>query len=43
MKKNNAEMNGGKKFSHFMKHYFGYLVLALCCAFVTVVIVGVSL
>lgn len=42
MKKNKREVSNGKKFGHFMKHYFGYLVLALCCAFITVVIVGIG-
>ena len=42
MKKNNNDVKNSKKFSHFMKHYFGYLLLALCCAFITVVIVGIA-
>lgn len=41
MKRNKNEVSFGKKLLHFMKHYFGYLVLALCCAFMTVVVVGV--
>lgn len=43
MKKNNKEVGFGKRFAHFMKHYFGYLVLAFVCALITVVIVGVEL
>lgn len=42
MKKNNNDVSFAKRIGHFMKHYFGYLVLALCCAFVTVVIVGMA-
>lgn len=42
MKKNNIEVSKGKRFGHFMKHYFGYVVLALICAVITVVLVGVS-
>ena len=42
MKRTNNETKKRNKFGHFMKHYFGYLLLALCCAFITVVIVGIS-
>lgn len=40
MKKNKKDVSSGKKFSHFMRHYFGYLLLAVCCAFVSIVIIG---
>lgn len=43
MKKNNTEgVSFGKRFMHFMKHYSGYVLLALVCAVITVVIVGIG-
>ncbi len=42
MKKNNTDVSFGKKFTHFMKHYSGYVLLALVCAVITVIIVGVG-
>lgn len=40
MKKNNGSISLGKRFLHFTKHYSGYILLALLCATITVLIVG---
>lgn len=42
MKENNKDVSFGKRFKHFMKHYSGYVLLALVCAVITVVIVGLG-
>lgn len=42
MKKNNKEVSFGKRFAHFIKHYSGYVLLALVCAVITVVVVGLG-
>ncbi|MCM1289054.1 MAG: hypothetical protein NC132_00095 [Corallococcus sp.] len=43
MKKHNRkkEVSAGKRFSHFVKHYFGYVLLAFLCAVVTVLVIAV--
>ena len=40
MKRNNKAVSFSKRLLHFMKHYSGYILLALFCATVTVFIVG---
>ncbi len=42
MKKNNKEVSFGKRFSHFIKYYSGFVLLALVCAVITVVVVGLG-
>ena len=38
---NKNKVSAGKRFAHFLKHYFGYVVLAFLCAVVTVLVVAV--
>lgn len=38
----NKEVSAGKRFSHFLKHYFGYVLLAFLCAVATVLVVAVG-
>jgi len=38
----NNEVSAGKRFSHFLKHYFGYVLLALLCAVATVLVIAVA-
>lgn len=40
MKKNNKEVSLTKRIKHFIKHYSGYILLALVCAVITVIILG---
>ena len=43
MKKHSSKkVSAGKRFSHFLRHYFGYVLLAFLCAVVTVLVVSVG-
>ena len=39
-KRSNNNVSAGKKIAHFFKHYFGYFLLALLCAVVTVLVIA---
>lgn len=38
----NNEVSAGKRFSHFLKHYFGYVLLAFMCAVALVMVIAVG-